>query len=64
MNKPSTPQTPEFKQVMQEESPLFSSVRSFLSTLDTNDESRLPQRAYLAIRHAIRHLKLEPGQTV
>ncbi|MFE0566557.1 GntR family transcriptional regulator [Priestia megaterium] len=64
MNKPSTPQTPEFKQVMQEESPLFSTVRSFLSTLDTNDESRLPQRAYLAIRHAIRHLKLEPGQTV
>ncbi|MFB4325688.1 GntR family transcriptional regulator, partial [Priestia sp. BR_2] len=64
MNKPSTPQTPEFKQVTQEKSSLFLSVRSFLSTLDTNDESRLPQRAYLAIRHAIRHLKLEPGQTV
>ncbi|MFC7688076.1 GntR family transcriptional regulator [Ureibacillus sp. GCM10028918] len=39
-------------------------IRAFLSTLDVNGESRLPQRAYLAIRHVIRHLQLPPGQTV
>ena len=51
-----------FKEIDQSE--LVLVVRSFLSTLDVNGESRLPQRAYLAIRHAIRHLQLPPGQTI
>ncbi len=47
-----------------DQSDLTLAVRSFLSTLDINGESRLPQRAYLAVRHAIRNLQLPPGQTV
>lgn len=43
---------------------LSSNMQSFLSQLETNEETRLPQRAYLAVRHAIRHLQLAPGQTV
>jgi DNA-binding GntR family transcriptional regulator len=43
---------------------LFENIHSFLQTLDNNGESRLPQRAYLATRHAIRQLQLPPGQTV
>ncbi|MGF9801123.1 GntR family transcriptional regulator [Brevibacillus agri] len=43
---------------------LSENVHSFLATLDKNGETRLPQRAYLATRHAIRHLQLPPGQTV
>lgn len=39
-------------------------MQSFLSQLETSEEIRLPQRAYLAVRHAIRHLQLSPGQTV
>ncbi|MBP1155828.1 MULTISPECIES: GntR family transcriptional regulator [unclassified Paenibacillus] len=35
-----------------------------LSHLYISEETRLPQRAYLAVRHAIRHLQLSPGQTV
>lgn len=47
-----------------DQSALFQNIHSFLSSLDKNGESRLPQRAYLATRHAIRHLQLPPGQTV
>lgn len=43
---------------------LFENIHTFLQTLDNNGESRLPQRAYLATRHAIRQLQLPPGQTV
>ncbi|SEC16251.1 GntR family transcriptional regulator [Paenibacillus sp. GP183] len=39
-------------------------VQSFLSALDSSGETRLPQRAYLAVRHIILHLQLPPGQTV
>jgi DNA-binding GntR family transcriptional regulator len=39
-------------------------VQSFLSTLDSRGETRLPQRAYLAVRHIILHLQLPPGHTV
>jgi DNA-binding GntR family transcriptional regulator len=39
-------------------------VQAFLSTLDSSGETRLPQRAYLAVRHIILHLQLPPGQTV
>jgi DNA-binding GntR family transcriptional regulator len=45
-------------------SALSQNIQSFLSNLDKNGESRLPQRAYLATRHAIRNLQLPPGQTV
>lgn len=45
-------------------SALAQNIQSFLSTLDKNGESRLPQRAYLAARHAIRHLQLPPGQMI
>jgi GntR family transcriptional regulator, rspAB operon transcriptional repressor len=64
MNNPKTPQPPDstFKGI--DQSDLALSVRSFMSTLDVNGETRLPQRAYLAIRHAIRHLQLPPGKTV
>lgn len=40
------------------------SVQSYLETLDVRTEPRLPQRAYLAIRHAIRFLDLPPGMKV
>lgn len=56
--------TPENNIKKLDHSELTQAFRSFLSTLDENEESRLPQRAYLAIRHAIRHLQLSPGQTV
>lgn len=39
-------------------------LRAFFDSLELDKEARLPQRAYLAIRNAIRHLKLQPGQTV
>jgi DNA-binding GntR family transcriptional regulator len=39
-------------------------LQSFLSTLDLRGENRLPQRAYLAIRHIIKYLQLPPGYTV
>lgn len=39
-------------------------LRDYLNDLDKLKEFRLPQRAYLAIRHAIRNLKLAPGQTI
>ncbi|RND01202.1 GntR family transcriptional regulator [Lysinibacillus halotolerans] len=61
MNNQNTPDS-NIKKL--DESELVLAVRSFLSTLDVNGETRLPQRAYLAIRHAIRHLQLLPGQTV
>jgi GntR family transcriptional regulator, rspAB operon transcriptional repressor len=61
MNNQKTPDS-NFKSL--DQSDLALAVRSFLSTLDVNGESRLPQRAYLAVRHAIRHLQLPPGQTV
>lgn len=49
----------------EEEYPTLSlNVQSFLSSFDFSGETRLPQRAYLAVRHAIRHLQLPPGQTV
>jgi DNA-binding GntR family transcriptional regulator len=32
--------------------------------LETSDEERLPQRAYQALRHAIRELRFAPGQMV
>ena len=35
------------------QSTLFENIHSFLSSLDKNGETRLPQRAYLATRHAI-----------
>lgn len=35
-----------------------------LPPLDANDEQRLPQRAYLVLRQAIRTLRLAPGQMV
>lgn len=47
-----------------DQSDLSKNVQSYLATLDKNGESRLPQRAYLATRHAIRHLQLPPGQTI
>jgi GntR family transcriptional regulator, rspAB operon transcriptional repressor len=61
MNNQHTPDS-IFKSL--DQSDLALAVRSFLSTLDVNGESRLPQRAYLAIRNAIRHLQLPPGRTV
>jgi GntR family transcriptional regulator, rspAB operon transcriptional repressor len=61
MNNQHTPDS-IFKSL--DQSDLALAVRSFLSTLDVNGESRLPQRAYLAIRNAIRHLQLPPGKTV
>lgn len=61
MNNQHTPDS-TFKSL--DQSDLALAVRSFLSTLDVNGESRLPQRAYLAIRNAIRHLQLPPGKTV
>jgi DNA-binding GntR family transcriptional regulator len=45
-------------------SALHLSMRSFLATSALRDETRLPQRAYLAIRHIIKFLKLPPGYTV
>ncbi|AVD54569.1 hypothetical protein BEH_24730 (plasmid) [Priestia filamentosa] len=60
----SNQKTPDFNVKRLNQSDLALIVRSFLSDLDVNEESRLPQRAYLAIRHAIRHLQLPPGQTV
>ncbi|MEH7307293.1 GntR family transcriptional regulator [Neobacillus drentensis] len=45
-------------------SALSQNIHSFLNSLDKNGESRLPQLAYLATRHAIRQLQLPPGQTV
>jgi GntR family transcriptional regulator, rspAB operon transcriptional repressor len=45
-------------------SALSQNIQSFLDRLDKNGESRLPQRAYFATRHAIRQLQLPPGQTV
>jgi len=45
-------------------SELAGKLRAYLSTLDSDGENRLTQRAYLALRHAIRHLILPPGQTV
>jgi len=45
-------------------SALSQNIQSFLSNLDKNGESRLPQRAYLATRNAIRNLQLPPGITV
>ncbi|MEH7748113.1 GntR family transcriptional regulator [Neobacillus drentensis] len=45
-------------------SALSQNIHSFLYRLDNNGESRLPQRAYLATRHAIRQLQLPPGQTI
>lgn len=47
-----------------DQSDLLQFIHSFLSSLDKKGESRLPQRAYLATRHAIRHLQLPPGQTI
>lgn len=44
--------------------PLSHHIQINLSHLDMSEETRLPQRAYLAVRHAIRHLQLPPGQTV
>jgi GntR family transcriptional regulator, rspAB operon transcriptional repressor len=63
-NAMSNQKTPDFNVKRLNQSDLSLIVRSFLSDLDVNEESRLPQRAYLAIRHAIRHLQLPPGQTV
>src|ERR1700691_3227790 len=37
-------------------------ICDFLLTLGDEDKSRLPQRAYRALRHAITHLHLPPGQ--
>lgn len=64
MDNQETLQTSDsnFKRLNQSDLALV--VRSFLSNLDANGESRLPQRAYLAVRHAIRNLQLPPGQTV
>jgi GntR family transcriptional regulator, rspAB operon transcriptional repressor len=64
MNNQKTPLTPDSIVKSLDHSDLALAVRSFLSTLDINGESRLPQRAYLAIRNAIRHLQLPPGKTV
>ncbi|MGM7719486.1 GntR family transcriptional regulator [Metabacillus sp. Hm71] len=64
MNNQKTPQTTESNFKRLDQSDLALVVRSFLSTLDVNGETRLPQRAYLAIRHSIRNLQLPPGQTV
>ncbi|CAH0321820.1 HTH-type transcriptional repressor RspR [Peribacillus simplex] len=64
MNNQKTPQTPDSNVKRLDQSDLSLAVGSFLSNLDVNGESRLPQRAYLAVRHAIRHLQLPPGQTV
>ncbi|WHY92506.1 GntR family transcriptional regulator [Neobacillus cucumis] len=47
-----------------DQSSLYLNIQSFLADLDEIGESRLPQRAYLATRRAIRHLQLHPGQTV
>ncbi|MEH7494372.1 GntR family transcriptional regulator [Neobacillus niacini] len=64
MNNQKNTQTPDSITNSLDQSELALAVRSFLSTLDVNGESRLPQRAYLAVRHAIRHLQLPPGKTV
>jgi GntR family transcriptional regulator, rspAB operon transcriptional repressor len=64
MNIKKKTQTPDSNTNSLDQSDLALAVRSFLSTLDVNGESRLPQRAYLAIRNAIRHLQLPPGKTV
>jgi GntR family transcriptional regulator, rspAB operon transcriptional repressor len=63
-NEMNNQQTPDSNVKSLDQSDLALAVRSFLSTLDVNGESRLPQRAYLAVRHAIRHLQLPPGKTV
>jgi GntR family transcriptional regulator, rspAB operon transcriptional repressor len=63
-NEMNNQQTPDSNVKSLDQSDLALAVRSFLSTLDVNGESRLPQRAYLAIRNAIRHLQLPPGRTV
>ncbi|WP_342046975.1 GntR family transcriptional regulator [Bacillus sp. OTU530] len=47
-----------------DQSSLSLDIHSILSSLDEMGESRLPQRAYLATRHAIRQLQLPPGKTV
>ncbi|MGG1396790.1 GntR family transcriptional regulator [Bacillus salipaludis] len=47
-----------------DQSSLYQGIQSFLADLDEIGETRLPQRAYLATRRAIRHLQLHPGQTV
>lgn len=64
MNSQKKTQTPDSNTNSLDQSDLAQAFRSFLSTLDVNGESRLPQRAYLAIRNAIRHLQLPPGKTV
>lgn len=48
----------------EEHTTISLNVQSFLSSLDLSGETRLPQRAYLCVRHAIRHLQFPPGQTV
>jgi DNA-binding GntR family transcriptional regulator len=46
------------------EARIEQSMQSFLATLDGTEETRLPQRAYLAIQHAICYLDLPPGMKV
>ncbi|MEH7119350.1 GntR family transcriptional regulator [Neobacillus vireti] len=64
MNTPDELATVDGKLKELDHSALSENIHSFLYSLDKNGESRLPQRAYLATRHAIRQLQLPPGQTV
>ncbi|MCF8565879.1 GntR family transcriptional regulator [Alicyclobacillus tolerans] len=47
-----------------EDAQLQSALDRFLSQVDKSVEPRMSQRGYLAIRHAILHLHLSPGETV
>jgi GntR family transcriptional regulator, rspAB operon transcriptional repressor len=64
MNTPDELKLEDVNSKELDQSSLSQNIQTFLSSLDKNGESRLPQRAYLATRHAIRDLQLPPGQTV
>ncbi|MGG3470044.1 GntR family transcriptional regulator [Neobacillus pocheonensis] len=64
MNTPDELTTADFNLKELDHSALSQDIHSFFNCLDKDGESRLPQRAYLATRHAIRQLRLPPGQTV
>ncbi|MEH7547041.1 GntR family transcriptional regulator [Neobacillus vireti] len=64
MNSPDELATADVNFKELDHSALSQNIHLFLNSLDKNGESRLPQLAYLATRHAIRQLQLPPGQTV
>lgn len=43
---------------------ILNNFRSFVTEMNDIKETRLPQRAYAIIRHAIRNLILPPGRTI